>query len=62
MEEVFTSHEKRNLLGFEVKTEGRRDACRIVSIALADGRLLDRGRNTRSPSTASIPAVVAIIS
>jgi 2',3'-cyclic-nucleotide 2'-phosphodiesterase/3'-nucleotidase len=44
MEEVFTSHEKRNLLGFEVKTEGRRDACRIVSIALVDGHPLDRGK------------------
>jgi 5'-nucleotidase / UDP-sugar diphosphatase len=44
MEEVFTSHEKRNLLGFEVKTEGRRDDCRIVSMTLADGRPLDRNK------------------
>ena len=44
MEEVFTSHEKRNLVGFEIKTEGRGDACRIVSITLADGRPLDRGK------------------
>jgi 2',3'-cyclic-nucleotide 2'-phosphodiesterase (5'-nucleotidase family) len=44
MEEVFTSHEKRNLFGFEVKTEGGRGARRIASIALADGRPLDRGR------------------
>jgi 2',3'-cyclic-nucleotide 2'-phosphodiesterase/3'-nucleotidase len=44
MEEVFTSHEKRNLLGFEVKTEGRGDECRIVSMALADGRPLDRSK------------------
>ena len=42
MEEVFTSHEKRNLLGFEVKTEGRGYDCRIVSMTLADGRPLDR--------------------
>jgi 5'-nucleotidase / UDP-sugar diphosphatase len=40
MEEVFVSHEKRNLLGFEVKTEGRGDDCRIVSMALANGRSL----------------------
>jgi 5'-nucleotidase / UDP-sugar diphosphatase len=44
MEEVFTSHEKRNLLGFEVKTEGRGDDCQIVSMALADGQPLDRGK------------------
>src|SRR6266478_5251740 len=38
MEEVFASHEKRNLLGFELKTEGRGENCRIVSMTLADGR------------------------
>src|SRR5437016_5144661 len=42
MEEVFASHEKRNLLGFELKTQGRGNDCRIVSITLADGRSLDR--------------------
>jgi 2',3'-cyclic-nucleotide 2'-phosphodiesterase (5'-nucleotidase family) len=42
MEEVFTSHEKRNLLGFEVKTQGHGENCRIVSMTLADGRPLDR--------------------
>src|SRR5438067_4678063 len=42
MEEVFTSHEKRNLLGFALKTQGRGDDCRIVSMTLADGRSLDR--------------------
>src|SRR5437773_7221973 len=42
MEEVFTTHEKRNLLGFELKTQGRGDDCRIVSMTLADGRSLDR--------------------
>ena len=41
MEEVFTSHEKRNLLGFEVKTQGRGDDYRIVSMSLAHGRSLD---------------------
>jgi 5'-nucleotidase / UDP-sugar diphosphatase len=44
MEEVFTSHEKRNLLGFEVRTQGRGDASRIVSMTLADGRPLDRDK------------------
>src|SRR6266478_5031191 len=44
MEEVFTSHEKRNLLGFELKTEGRGDDCRIVSMTLADGRPLERNK------------------
>ncbi len=41
MEEVFASHEKRNLLGFELKTEGRGDACKIVSMRLANGAPLD---------------------
>jgi 2',3'-cyclic-nucleotide 2'-phosphodiesterase/3'-nucleotidase len=44
MEEVFISHEKRNLLGFEVKTQGRGNDCRIVSMTLADGRPLDRNK------------------
>ncbi|MBO0694840.1 MAG: bifunctional metallophosphatase/5'-nucleotidase, partial [Verrucomicrobia bacterium] len=44
MEEVFASHEKRNLLGFEVKTQGRGDDCRIVSMTLAGGRPLDRNK------------------
>jgi 2',3'-cyclic-nucleotide 2'-phosphodiesterase/3'-nucleotidase len=42
MEEVFASQEKRNLLGFEVKTQGRGLDCRILSITLADGRSLER--------------------
>jgi len=44
MEEVFASHEKRNLLGFEVKTQGRGNDCRIVSMTLADGRPLERNK------------------
>src|SRR6266513_2309742 len=44
MEEVFTSHEKRNLLDFEVKTQGRGHDCRIVSMTLADGRPLERNK------------------
>ena len=44
MEEVFASHERRNLLGFEVKTEGRGSDCRIVSMTLANGEPLDRDK------------------
>jgi 2',3'-cyclic-nucleotide 2'-phosphodiesterase (5'-nucleotidase family) len=44
MEEVFASHEKRNLLGFEVKTEGRGDGCKIVSMTLANREPLDRSK------------------
>jgi 2',3'-cyclic-nucleotide 2'-phosphodiesterase (5'-nucleotidase family) len=42
MEDVFASHEKRNLLGFEVKTEGRGDDCKIVSMALPNREPLNR--------------------
>jgi 5'-nucleotidase / UDP-sugar diphosphatase len=44
MEDVFASHEKRNLLGFEVKTEGRGDGCKIVSMTLANRESLDRNK------------------
>jgi 5'-nucleotidase / UDP-sugar diphosphatase len=44
MEDVFASHEKRNLLGFEVKTEGRGDGCRIVSMTLPNREPLDRNK------------------
>jgi len=44
MEEVFASHEKRNLLGFDVKTEGRGDDCKIASITLANRDPLDRSK------------------
>src|SRR6266404_2440104 len=44
MEDVFASHEKRNLLGFELKTEGRGDDCKIVSMALANRQPLDRNK------------------
>jgi 2',3'-cyclic-nucleotide 2'-phosphodiesterase/3'-nucleotidase len=44
MEDVFASHEKRNLLGFELKTEDRRDDCKIVSMALANRKPLDRNK------------------
>lgn len=45
MEEMYASHEGRNLLGFDVKTEGRSGEPRIASIALADGRPLARNKN-----------------
>src|SRR2546430_17158526 len=44
MKDVFASREKRNLLGFELKTEGRRDDCKIVSMALANRQPLDRNK------------------
>src|SRR5438552_8427630 len=44
MEEVYASHEGRNLLGFEMKTEGRGSERRITSMTLANGRPLDRAR------------------
>jgi 2',3'-cyclic-nucleotide 2'-phosphodiesterase/3'-nucleotidase len=44
MEDVFASHETRNLLGFEVKTEGRGDDCKIVSMTLANREPLDRNK------------------
>jgi 5'-nucleotidase / UDP-sugar diphosphatase len=44
MEEIYTSHERRNLLGFELKTEGRSYDRRITSMTLDDGRPLDRGK------------------
>jgi 2',3'-cyclic-nucleotide 2'-phosphodiesterase (5'-nucleotidase family) len=42
MEEVYASHERRNLVGFEVKTQGRGYDRRIASMTLADGSPLDR--------------------
>jgi 2',3'-cyclic-nucleotide 2'-phosphodiesterase (5'-nucleotidase family) len=44
MQEVYAGHEWRNLLGFEVKLEGRGAACRITSITLQDGRPLERSK------------------
>jgi 2',3'-cyclic-nucleotide 2'-phosphodiesterase (5'-nucleotidase family) len=44
MEDVFASHEKRNLLGFELKAEGRGDDCKIVSMTLANRTPLDRSK------------------
>jgi 2',3'-cyclic-nucleotide 2'-phosphodiesterase (5'-nucleotidase family) len=44
MEEVYASHERRNLLGIEVNTERRGSDRKITSITLRDGRPLARGK------------------
>jgi len=44
MEEVYASHERRNLLGFDVKLKGRGWDCKITSMTMQDGRPLDRGK------------------
>jgi len=44
MEEVYASHERRNLLGFKVRTERRGDERHITSLTFDDGRPLDRGK------------------
>src|SRR6266568_4935936 len=44
MEEVYASHEGRNLLGFNIATEGRGYDRRISSMTLADGRPLERDK------------------
>src|SRR5205807_541694 len=42
MEEVYASREPRNLLGFEIETEGAGYERRIATMRLADGRTLER--------------------
>ena len=44
MEEVYASHEPRNLLGFNIQTEGRGYERQITSMTLADGRPLERDK------------------
>src|SRR5207302_8298706 len=44
MEEVYASHEQRNLLGFEVRTEGRGYDRRVISLTLDARRTLDRAK------------------
>jgi 5'-nucleotidase / UDP-sugar diphosphatase len=44
MEEIYASHEPRNLLGIEVKLEGRGPDRRIASMMFPDGRPLERGQ------------------
>ena len=44
MEEAYASREERNLMGFNVTTEGREFERRITSMTLANGRPLDRAR------------------
>ena len=44
MEEVYASREPRNLLGFDVETEGSGYERRITTMRLADGRTLERDK------------------
>ena len=44
MEEVYASHERRNLLGFTAKLEGQGVDYRITSMTLHDGRPLERSK------------------
>ena len=44
MEEVYASHERRNLLGFAVKLQRRGADYRITSMTLQDGRPLERSK------------------
>jgi 2',3'-cyclic-nucleotide 2'-phosphodiesterase (5'-nucleotidase family) len=44
MEEVFASREPRNLLGFQIQTEGTGSERRISAMRLADDRLLERDK------------------
>jgi len=44
MEEVYASREPRNLVGFEIETEGSGYDRRITSMQTADGRILERGK------------------
>src|SRR5260370_9725895 len=46
MEEVYVGHERRNLLGFGIRTEGRGYERRITSMTFENGCRLDGGRNT----------------
>jgi 2',3'-cyclic-nucleotide 2'-phosphodiesterase/3'-nucleotidase len=44
MEEVYASREPRNLLGFEIETEGSGYERRVTGMRLADGRMLERAK------------------
>src|SRR5260370_23299855 len=44
MEEVYSNREPRNLIGFEIETEGVGYERRITAMRLADGRTLERGK------------------
>lgn len=44
MEEVYASREPRNLVGFEIQTEGVGYERQITAMRLADGRLLERDK------------------
>src|SRR5205085_5889943 len=44
MEEVYASREPRNLIGFEIETQGVGYERRITAMRLADGRMLERDK------------------
>jgi 2',3'-cyclic-nucleotide 2'-phosphodiesterase/3'-nucleotidase/5'-nucleotidase len=47
MEEVYASREPRNLIGFEIRTEGTGFDRRITTMQLADSRLIERDKRYR---------------
>ena len=47
MEEIYASREPRNLIGFEIRTEGAGFDRRITTMRLADRRLLERDKRYR---------------
>jgi 5'-nucleotidase / UDP-sugar diphosphatase len=47
MEETFASHERRNLLGFDIATERSGQNRRVTSIRLKSGQLLERDKRYR---------------
>jgi 2',3'-cyclic-nucleotide 2'-phosphodiesterase/3'-nucleotidase len=47
MEETFASHERRNLLGFDVATEGSGQNRRVSSMQLRSGQALERDKRYR---------------
>jgi 2',3'-cyclic-nucleotide 2'-phosphodiesterase/3'-nucleotidase len=44
MEEAYASHERRNLIGFDIATEGHGFERRITSMTLSGGRPVERGK------------------
>jgi 2',3'-cyclic-nucleotide 2'-phosphodiesterase (5'-nucleotidase family) len=44
MEEAYTSHENRSLIGFDIRTAGRGHERRVTSITLPGGQPVDRGK------------------
>ena len=44
MEEVYASHEPRNLLGIALRVEGRDPNRKIIAMTFPDGRMLERDK------------------